>query len=265
MADLALKSLEQVAKRYADDHKSIDSAMDAKITWAVDVYAAAEAAERFAFDHRISFMLQHPWVREALDIAEIAKHFHAEKFQNMLHQAKTGQVWDVSDAESKLQTILNATGPDEYKGVPLGDDLNFQESKLVVDVQSDINFNLELGSGLVLNSRFDGQQYVVKLGLPSFFFYFLACKAVPVNPGELGLAMLRYKTVDPELSDQLLVSKMSFAWNQNYDKQQNQQNMYICSCGGVTGGVFTTTIARTCSREEINKTYGSNVVFFRFD
>lgn len=263
MADLALKSLEQVAKRYADHGKSIDSAMDAKIRWAVDVYAAAEAAERFAFDHRISFLLQHPWVRQALDIAKIAKHFHAEKFEAMLEQAPS-QI-SVSDAESKLQTILNATGPDKFKGVPLGDDLNFQEGKLVVDVQSDINFNLELGSGLVLNSRFDGQQFVVKLGLPSFFFYFLACKAVPVNPGELGLAMLRYKTVDPELSDQLLVSKMSFAWNQNYDNQQNQQNMYILSCGGITGGMFTTTIARKCSREEINKKYGSNVVFFRFD
>jgi hypothetical protein len=60
---------------------------------------------------------------------------------------------------------------------------------------------------------------------------------------------------------------MSFAWNQNYDNQQNQQNqnMYILSCGGVTGGLFTTTIARKCSREEINQKYGSNVVFFRFD
>jgi hypothetical protein len=90
MADHAYHRLTSVVQRYVDD-QTIESSLDLKIKWAVDVYAAAEAAKQFAFDRRIYYTLKHTWAREALDIAEIAKHFHAEKFQHMLTQAQIDQ------------------------------------------------------------------------------------------------------------------------------------------------------------------------------
>ena len=89
-ADYAYHRLASVVQRYADD-QTIESSLDFKIKWAIDVYAAAKAAEQFASDRRIYCTLKHTWAREALDIAEIAKHFHAKTFNAMLTQAQIGQ------------------------------------------------------------------------------------------------------------------------------------------------------------------------------
>ena len=89
-ADYAYHRLASVVQRYADD-QTIESSLDLKIRWAIDVYAAAKAAEQFASDRRIYCTLKHTWAREALDIAEIAKHFHAETFEAMLTQAQIDQ------------------------------------------------------------------------------------------------------------------------------------------------------------------------------
>jgi hypothetical protein len=89
-ADYAYHRLASVVQRYADD-QTIESSLDLKIKWAIDVYAAAKAAEQFASDRRIYCTLKHTWAREALDIAEIAKHFHAKTFNAMLTQAQIDQ------------------------------------------------------------------------------------------------------------------------------------------------------------------------------
>ena len=89
-ADYAYHRLASVVQRYADD-QTIESSLDRKIKWAIDVYAAAKAAKQFASDRRIYCTLKHTWAREALDIAEIAKHFHAKTFNAMLTQAQIDQ------------------------------------------------------------------------------------------------------------------------------------------------------------------------------
>lgn len=89
-ADHAYHRLASVVQRYVDD-QTIERSLDLKIKWAIDVYAAAKAAEQFASDRRIYSTLKHTWTREALDIAEIAKHVHAETFEAMLRQAQIDQ------------------------------------------------------------------------------------------------------------------------------------------------------------------------------
>ena len=89
-ADYAYHRLASVVQRYVDD-QTIESSLDLKIRWAIDVYAAAEAAKQFASDRRIYCTLKHTWARDALIIAEIAKHFHAETFEAMLRQAQISQ------------------------------------------------------------------------------------------------------------------------------------------------------------------------------